>query len=338
MPINHNSQLGEIQEAVSVLLEYAVQRSDIDVKDEFLQMTIPLLRKTENELGELDEIHLWSAYNNLSKSAFPATAESIKIANQIYVSGLEIQEPDDEHRHREVQNGFYSISKGCKRQIKQTLSLTIFLLIVYLFVQGDAILVGEAVKKLGEMQTKYTLNHQREDDFRATNPAPIEFPASIRVEKDAIDGIVKMMLLTPGIALDIHVCDSVTNTLGCMKWKAELWLQVLTTLFLPFILGFLGSAASLVRQTLNNLENKSFKQAWPGQLLLRLVLGGLVGELSGVIFAPSLEELQTLKLSLVFVAFLMGYSTNMAFGVFDKSIESVIMVIKPKPKPTEPPK
>jgi hypothetical protein len=52
-------------------------------------------------------------------------------------------------------------------------------------------------------------------------------------------------------------------------------------------------------------------------------------------FTPDLNELEELKLSLVFVAFLMGYSTDLAFSLFDRAITSAKEAIKPSPRSSE---
>ena len=123
--------------------------------------------------------------------------------------------------------------------------------------------------------------------------------------------------------------------LHCIDVVARFNLLVLSTLILPFVLGFLGAIAALVRNSLTSLESKSFTQGWAGRVWLRLCLGGLLGEISGIIFTPSLNELEALKLSLVFVAFLMGYSTDLAFSVFDRAIAAAKEAIKPDPKSSE---
>ncbi len=65
--------ISELQASIYLLLEYAITRSDIDVKKDFLNIMIPLLRNPPESLTTDDEIKLWQSYNDLSKQVAPAT-------------------------------------------------------------------------------------------------------------------------------------------------------------------------------------------------------------------------------------------------------------------------
>ncbi len=54
---------------------------------------------------------------------------------------------------------------------------------------------------------------------------------------------------------------------------------------------------------------------------MRLALGALLGMISGIFLAPEQNQLQPFNLPLVVLAFLMGYSVEFAFSIFDALIE-----------------
>ncbi len=338
VPAEHFAQLGGIQKEVSALLEHAVERADLDIKDDFLKLIVPLLRKQEHELGEQDEISLWFAYNQLSKLVFPVTVESLAIAGEIHNTGLEIW---DSQNGGNGKDGISLTIKKSRRELRATLIATFTLVIVFFFIQGYTIIVGETVKAMAVSQAEYAKVQQRIADIRSANKDIQDDDPAIRqlirqsrlIEKRA--DVVKTMPLVWGAENCAGIAEY-ESLIACADRLARFQLLLLTTHILPFVLGFLGAVAAMVRHSLESLANKSFTQGWAGRLGLRLVLGGLLGEISGIIFSPSVNELEALKLSVVFIAFLMGYSTDLAFAVFDRAIESIREGIKPKPKSSEP--
>ena len=329
----HLNRLDDIQQAVGILLEYTVEKSDFDIKDDFLKQVIPLLRKTKEELTESEEVCLWSAYNLLSNLAYPVTVESLTIAKEIHYSGVEAQ---DCARTGNGKNGLLMMIDKCRRELKYTLYITSVLVFLFFIFQGYTIVLGEDVKIIKEVETNYEAVQQRIDDIRLTNMAIAENdPLLIQLEnkKRSIETRAEALNHLP--ILTSYICKKVNGFeahIHCLDGTARFGLLVFSSHILPFLLGFLGAMAALVRQSLEGLENKSFTQGWSGRLYLRLFLGGLLGEISGIIFTPSLNELEALKISLVFIAFLMGYSTELAFSVFDRAIESAKEAIKPSPK------
>lgn len=338
VPADHIAQLGDIQSAVSALLEHAVERADLDIKDDFLKAIIPLLRKQEHELVEQEEISLWVAYNQLSKLVSPVTVESLAIAGEIHNTGLEIWNTENGQSGK---GGISLIIKKCRQELRATLIVTFTLVILFFFIQGYTIIVGETVKTMAASQVEYAKVQQRITDVRSANKDIQDDDPAIRplIQHSKFIESRADVIKTMSLVLATERCAVLPNydsLLICVDRLARFQLLLLTTHILPFVLGFLGAVAAMVRHSLDSLANKSFTQGWTGRLGLRLVLGGLLGEISGIIFSPSLDELEALKLSLVFIAFLMGYSTDLAFAVFDRAIESVREGLKPKPKSSEP--
>ena len=336
IPRGHFETVGDIQNAVGALLGHAVEQADLDIKDDFLKTIIPLLRRNSQEFSEQEEITLWGAYNQLSKLVYPVTVESLAIAGEIHDTGLEIW--DSQHNDAD---GISRTVKKCRRELRLTLFITCVLVILFFFVQGYAIVVGETVKNLKETRDQYAKIQQRIIDIKSTNQSIQDNDPALRqvlADNQVIESKVKAMHNLPLVIGTSH-CDGkleYNGLLACVDRLARFQVLLLSTHVLPFVLGFLGAMAAQVRHSLDSLANKSFTQGWTGRLGLRLVLGGLLGEISGIIFAPSLDQLEALKLSLVFVAFLMGYSTDLAFAVFDRAITSVREGMRPKPKSSEP--
>jgi hypothetical protein len=112
-------------------------------------------------------------------------------------------------------------------------------------------------------------------------------------------------------------------------------LDILASHILPFILGFLGAVAYIVRSSLNKFDKCSYMPGYNGRILMRLCLGGLLGAITVIMLSPSQQELASLNLSLVFVAFLMGYSVELAFSMFDIGIAKVKNMLKTEPKSSQ---
>jgi hypothetical protein len=65
----------------------------------------------------------------------------------------------------------------------------------------------------------------------------------------------------------------------------------------------------------------SYVPAAKGRLLMRLCLGALLGAISGIFVSDDNQTLQSFNLSLIMLALLMGYSVEVAFGLFDSVID-----------------
>ncbi|MGH8626128.1 MAG: hypothetical protein ACREYC_12980, partial [Gammaproteobacteria bacterium] len=89
---------------------------------------------------------------------------------------------------------------------------------------------------------------------------------------------------------------------------------------------------------LYNLANNSYTPNLEGQFGMRLCLGGLLGVISGIMLSlDQAEQLQTFNLSLVVVAFLMGYSVEFAFSLFDHLIDRGRALFRPEVRASETP-
>ncbi len=114
-------------------------------------------------------------------------------------------------------------------------------------------------------------------------------------------------------------------------------LSILSQYVLPLILGLLGAIAYLVRRSLFSLAYNSYAPSFGGQFIMRVCLGGLLGVIGGIMFSVDEAELETYGLSTVVVAFLMGYSVEFAFTLFDRLIERGRSLFTPQVRSSETP-
>ena len=105
-------------------------------------------------------------------------------------------------------------------------------------------------------------------------------------------------------------------------------LQVTSLYILPLVLGFLGAVTHVVRRMLDSLSSKSYMLANYRTYRLRVALGGLLGIISGIVIAPAEAHGQTFSVSLILFAFLVGYSVEFAFSIFDTLIEKGRQALK----------
>lgn len=114
------------------------------------------------------------------------------------------------------------------------------------------------------------------------------------------------------------------NLMACLTFEREyassLYI-ILSRYILPLVLGVIGATAYIVRRTLNQLESNSYLPTTHGKLLMRLCLGALLGAISGIFLSDDSAALQSFNLSLIMIALLMGYSVEVAFGLFDSVID-----------------
>lgn len=102
---------------------------------------------------------------------------------------------------------------------------------------------------------------------------------------------------------------------------------ILNSLILPLLLGFLGAIAFLVRNILNHLSSYTFIPSWSGRDAMRVLLGGLLGVIGPWLYVSG--NVDEVGLGLLLFAFLLGYSVELAFSLFDKFITYAREAIKP---------
>lgn len=96
--------------------------------------------------------------------------------------------------------------------------------------------------------------------------------------------------------------------------------RILNYLLLPTLLGSLGALAFVIRELLKNYANASYVIGQRRNRTMRIVLGPLLGLISGIIAYPSRDHFSEASFSPLIFGFLMGYSVEFAFSLFDALI------------------
>jgi hypothetical protein len=96
--------------------------------------------------------------------------------------------------------------------------------------------------------------------------------------------------------------------------------KILNYLLLPTLLGSLGALAFVIRELLKNYAEASNVIGHRRNRTMRIALGPLLGLVSGIIAYPSRDALTQASFSPLVFGFLVGYSVEFAFSLFDTLI------------------
>ena len=110
---------------------------------------------------------------------------------------------------------------------------------------------------------------------------------------------------------------------------ARSMLNILNYLVLPTLLGLLGSLAYVIRGMLDSFSRANLTLNSRRRWETRVSLGGLLGLIMGAVFVPDLAHFDEIKFSPMVWAFLVGYSVEFAFSVFDAVIERGRQAMEP---------
>lgn len=365
------NDLTQLQKSVEMLLLHAVSRADINVKKDFLDTTIKILRTPSESINDENETLLWSAYNELSKQVAPVTTESLILANELeqhggigclllrFLNSNKKKETGVEPPVDGEEKAFPKIlrKRPSYRVLKSRSELKLIIYSMYLFLflfmgfQVLALKYAEEVKTLNIFIEEYeniekSINiytslceskntHQsKSDDETQSQDSDKEKnqPQAIIAQKN--DLIEKIKTDFPDKNLDKQ---SRTNNSGWEQIKIFLKskhnsinfkLKALTELILPFVIGLLGAVTFLVRTAMHKLNNSSYLPSHPARPAMRLILGGLLGCIPSMLTTSDQEHIFSIKISTIFLAFLMGYSVELSFSLIDKIIEKIKNSIK----------
>ena len=87
------------------------------------------------------------------------------------------------------------------------------------------------------------------------------------------------------------------------------------------MLGLLGALAFVIRGILDSFSKSSFILGARRRWGMRVALGPLLGLISGIVIAPDIQDFKELSFSPLVWGFLMGYSVEFAFSLFDFLIQ-----------------
>ncbi|MGQ0593945.1 MAG: hypothetical protein ACT4QB_15265 [Gammaproteobacteria bacterium] len=343
------SRLERIREAQATLyryLRYAASRSDIGLGKDLIDPLIPLLRQDAGAMSPADEAVLWDGYNRLSKLVAPATDESLEIADQIRQARATYPHNADT----------WPIVARIRRELRKIVVLLIIMVAIFLVTQAYVIVLTDVLQDHKSLREEHRSVFTQIQTLRAANPdlkdeaVPLqplldrhaELEGKMTVSSRAEAHLMAMWWWVypkpDGMdgAREPDAAEDVSVRMFAVEDYARSLLGILSQYVLPLILGLLGAVAYLVRRALFNLAYNSYTPSFGGQFAMRLSLGGLLGVIAGIMFSLDEAEIETYSLSLVVVAFLMGYSVEFAFSLFDRAIERGRSLLKPEARSCEP--
>ena len=297
-------------------------------------------------MSDADEALLWDGYDRLSRLVAPATDESLEIADQI----RQARAADADHV------GTCPIEARIRRELRKIIVVLIASVAIFLVTQAYVIVLTDVLQDHKSLREQHRSILTQIQTLRAANPdlkdeaAPLKPLLDRHVELEG-----KMMVSSRAEAhlmamwwwaypkpdgmdgsREPDATEAAPVRVVAVEDYAQSLLGILSQYVLPLILGLLGAVAYIVRRALFNLAYHSYTPSFEGQFVMRLSLGGLLGVIAGIMFSLDEAELQTYSLSLVVVAFLMGYSVEFAFSLFDRAIERGRAMLKPDARSSEP--
>ena len=340
----HQHRIFEVQASVYRFLRYAASRSDIELGKALVDSLIPVLRRKPDMLTPEDEAVLWDGYTRLSKLVAPATDESLSITDQI-------RQARASPRSEAAKS--WPVVNCIRLELRKTVYLLMFMLSVFVITQAYVILLTDALQDHADLRKEYQAVTAHIGDLWDANPDIKEHVAPLKPLVDRQADLERKMEVTsraearlmeiwwwiypdPAEAVSKDHEEYLKTALAIEGYSRSL-LSILSQYVLPLILGLLGAIAYLVRRSLFSLAYNSYAPSFGGQFIMRVCLGGLLGVIGGIMFSLDETELETYSLSTVVVAFLMGYSVEFAFTLFDRLIERGRSLFTPEVRSSETP-
>lgn len=322
----------DTQTAVSRLLRYAVSQANIKIDDDYIDLIVPILQQPAASLLLSDAAALWKGYNKLALLVYPATNESILVAERI-------EEARRRPRRAKDPDGRLRVATVCRRQLRGVILLLCAILTVFVVAQAYGIYLGDILK---DAERHNVALESVSGQIRAVKEAKSDLSDEAPPLKDLVDQrdtldkhiiatystLVRasrpwrgLYTLSDATASGADTAEGRQYRRIALEQGARSVLRVWNFYVLPLVLGLLGAVAFITRRLLASLANNSYTPNTVSRYLMRLALGALLGVVAGIILAPDQPSLQGFGLSLVTLAFLMGYSVEFAFSAFDALIE-----------------
>lgn len=361
---NHNtaaaqpSERRELRASVLRLLRHAIQEAVVGIDSDFVNKVVPVLSKDERNLNDEDEKTLWLAYQVLSKAILPASDESLRLKEHI--------DQEDWNHATTGQDRATGLVRAYKNSYRRFKFLLWAVGLLYLVLQGYALLLSSLIDSAEQQRTELITIDSQILTVRQANPDMGEDKSPLR-ELIYKREWIQTRLTADNLALqrisfpwgELYTYDEAlasTHKSGqALQLNVQLWngpamhsfrhgaksvLNILNYLILPTVLGFMGSLAYVIRGILDSFSSCSITLGSRRRWETRVSLGGLLGLITGAVFAPGLEEFDKMKISPMVWAFLMGYSVEFAFSIFDTLIErgrETITAVKDKTTKDLPP-
>lgn len=324
------SQLAQIQHDLYRILRFAVSQTNLTVDKALINSTVSVLHKSPKTFTREEEELLWENFNTLSTLIAPATNESIRIAELI-----------DEDQRSRTQLGMAAKRAPavleCCKQLRRVMLCLLGVLLLFIVLQSYVILLTDVLRSIEQNNNDLDTVSQQIHDIKTVKPDLVDEDPNLQEQiqkRTNLDAKVNanydmlIRLSAPWHWLYTGSQDPEALSLNqelshkiAVEQAAKSILQVLNYYLLPLILGLLGAVAFIVRSLLRSLSTTSYTLNSGRRHAMRLALGALLGVISGIFLAPEQTDLQPFKLSLVVLAFLMGYSVEFAFSIFDALIE-----------------
>jgi hypothetical protein len=343
------SRAEHIREAQATLyryLRYAASRSDIGLGKDLIDPLVPLLRQEAGAMSHADEAVLWDGYHRLSKLVAPATDESLEIADQIRQARPTYPHDADK----------WPIVARVRRELRKIVQFLITMVAIFLVTQAYVIILTDVLEDHKSLREEHRSILTQIQTLRAANPNLKEEAVPLKPLFDRHAELENKMTVSSRAEAHLmamwwwvypkpdgmdggrgsDAAEGMSVRMFAVEDYARSLLEILSQYVLPLILGLLGATAYIVRRALFNLAYHSYTPSFGGQFAMRLSLGGLLGVIAGIMFSLDEAELETYSLSLVVVAFLMGYSVEFAFSLFDRAIERGRALLKPEARSSEP--
>jgi hypothetical protein len=238
------------------------------------------------------------------------------------------------------------VARG-RRELRKLVVFLITMVAIFLVTQAYVIVLTDVLEDHKSLREEHRSVITQIQNLRAANPDLKDEAAPL---KPLLDGHAALeSKMTVSSRAEAHLMamwwwaypkpdgmEAASVRMVAVENYAQSLLEILSQYVLPLILGLLGAVAYIVRLALFNLGYHSYTPSFGGQFAMRLSLGGLLGVIAGIMFSLDEAELETYSLSLVVVAFLMGYSVEFAFSLFDRVIERGRTMLKPEARSSEP--
>ena len=348
------SNLQELRDATYRLLKYVVSTASPKIDNALIQSVSPLLQKELTQFSSEEIQQLWTNYHALSVAAYPATNESLWLKEHIDRDDRAQAEGDLENSSPIAQA--YKKTYLSFKRIGYFLGILFFFLQVYTVMLADSVeQVNQYYAEIAKLETQIFNTQQAMPDAKPCD-APLR---ELNSEEDQLMlKIDNHYRSTQAISRFFWAAFYTRETLNYYQRRpakcSSLWvpyadvdqiagfsmemeqraraerstffegaksaLRLCNYLVLPLILGGLGSLAYVIRNILDGFAKSSLTISSNRRGSMRIYLGALLGLISGVIISPDLAEMQKIRYSPLVWAFLMGYSVEFAFSLFDTLI------------------
>lgn len=245
---------------------------------------------TNPQLSQEDEAKFWLAYSELATAIQPATVEGIR-----YVAP-----------NKNI--GF----AGWMWKNRWITGIAFLIAFVYLLAQMHVVIGNTLVNRYNGGVAELTKASQAETKDQAKVDA-------LATELARLDG--QLAEWNGFYVVRAETSDQLT--------RAQILLETLSSYFLPFILGMLGSATQVLRSVARRIGEQSMNPTLLPTYYIRVLLGYIIGTIIGLFMLPSVAGNAANPLSfltslpLLTAAFIAGYGAEVVFTALDKFVNDL---------------